>query len=52
VLAVDFEYYTAHQPGIVDGHLGEFVVIKDARVLGYYKEEMDALASISRPAGF
>jgi hypothetical protein len=46
MLAADFEYYTAHQPEIVDGHLGEFVVIKDGWVLGYYKEEMDAFASM------
>jgi hypothetical protein len=46
MLAIDFEYYTAHQSEIVDGHLGEFVVIKDARVLGYYKEEMAAFASM------
>jgi hypothetical protein len=46
MLAADFEYYTAHQSEIVDGHLGDFVVIKDAQVLGYYKEEMEAFASM------
>jgi hypothetical protein len=46
MLSTDFEYYTAHQSEIVDGHLGEFVVIKDARVLGYYKDEMAAFASM------
>jgi hypothetical protein len=38
----DFEYYTAHQDEIVSGHLDEFVVIKDCRVLGYYRQEMAA----------
>ncbi|MDR2797933.1 MAG: hypothetical protein LBB80_06285 [Treponema sp.] len=46
MLAVDFEYYTAHQAEIVNGHLGEFIVIKDARVLGYYKDEMTAFTSM------
>jgi hypothetical protein len=46
MLVSDFEYYNAHQPEIVDTHIGEFVVIKDARVLGYYKEEMEAFASM------
>jgi hypothetical protein len=38
----DFKYYTDHQDEIVNGHINEFVVIKDCRILGYYKEEMDA----------
>jgi hypothetical protein len=46
MLSVDFEYYTAHQPEIVDGHIGEFVVIKNALVLGYYKDEMAAFTSM------
>lgn len=46
MLVADFEYYTAHQSEIVNGHLGDYVVIKDAKVLGYYKEEMEAFASM------
>jgi hypothetical protein len=46
MLATDFEYYIAHQSEITDSRLGEFVVIKDAQILGYYKEEMEAFASM------
>ena len=33
MLTTDFDYYTAHQAEIVEKHLGEYVIIKDARVL-------------------
>jgi hypothetical protein len=46
MLSDDFDYYTAHQDEIINGHLGEFVVIKDAVVLGYYKAEMEAFNSM------
>jgi hypothetical protein len=46
MLTIDFAYYTAHQTEIVAGHLGEYVVIKDAKVLGYYKEELAAFVSM------
>jgi len=42
----DFEYYTAHQEEIVKDHLGEYVVIKDSTVLGYFKEEDNAFKSM------
>jgi hypothetical protein len=42
----EFEFYDANQAGIVDGHLDEFVVIKDCKVRGYYKIEEDALDSM------
>ena len=42
----DFEYYISHQPEITDGHLGEYVVIKDSRVVGYFKEEYDAFEAM------
>jgi hypothetical protein len=38
----DFDFYTAHQDEIVNGHLNEYVVIQNARVAGYYKDQMDA----------
>jgi hypothetical protein len=46
MLITDFDYYIAHQAGIVEQHLGEYVVIKDAKVLGYFKEEMAAFSSM------
>jgi hypothetical protein len=38
----DFEFYTANQEEIIKEHLGEFVVIKDSTVLGYFEEETKA----------
>jgi hypothetical protein len=46
VIKDDFEYYTAHQDEIVNGHIDEFVVIKDSRVLGYYVEEAKAFEAM------
>jgi hypothetical protein len=46
MLKDDFEYYTAHQDEIVNGHLGEFVVIENSVVLGYYKVEAEAFESM------
>jgi hypothetical protein len=42
----DFEYYTAHQEEIVKDHLGEFVVIKDSAVIGYFVEEAKAFETM------
>jgi len=42
----DFDYYTANQAEIVRDHLGEFVVIKDSSVQGYYKAETEALKAM------
>lgn len=46
MLKDDFEYYTANQEEIVKEHLGEFVVIKDSAVIGYFKEETEAFESM------
>jgi hypothetical protein len=42
----NFDYYTANQDEIVKGRLGEFVVIKDSAVVGYYGTEGDALKAM------
>jgi hypothetical protein len=42
----EFEFYDANQAGIVDGHLEEFVVVKDRQVRGYYKTEEEAFHSM------
>ena len=48
----DFYYYNTHQDAIVQGHLDELVVIKDARVKGYYKTDEDAFDAMrSYPLG-
>ena len=46
MLKDDFKYYTDNQEEIVKDHLGEFVVIKDSAVIGYFKEESKALKSM------
>jgi hypothetical protein len=44
----DFEYYTANQDNIVDGHLGEYVVVMDSQVLGYYAKEIEAFIAMKK----
>jgi hypothetical protein len=39
---LNFEFYNTNQDEIVTGHIGEFVVIDNASVAGYYKEEREA----------
>ena len=46
MLKDDFDYYTAHQEEIVRDHIGDFVVIQDSSVKGYYKEEALAFESM------
>jgi hypothetical protein len=42
----EFEFYYTNQESIIEGHLDEFVVIKDRQVRGYYKTEEAALHSM------
>ncbi|MDR0502235.1 MAG: hypothetical protein LBH16_02825 [Treponema sp.] len=42
----DFIFYDTNQEKVVTGHINEFVVIKDSRVYGYYKTEMEAFKSM------
>ncbi|GHV89320.1 hypothetical protein AGMMS50267_16800 [Spirochaetia bacterium] len=44
----DYFYYKAHQDDIVKNHLGDLVILKDAHVLGYYKDEQEALIDMRR----
>ncbi|MDR1099462.1 MAG: hypothetical protein LBL28_03180 [Treponema sp.] len=46
MIADEFTFYDAHQKEIVEGHLDEFVVIKDQKVAGYHKTEEDAFDSM------
>jgi hypothetical protein len=46
MIADEFTFYSTHQKEIVEGHLEEFVVIKDQKVLGYYEAEEDAFDSM------
>ena len=42
----NFAYYTTNQEEIVKDHLGEFVVIKDSAVQGYYGYEANAFEAM------
>jgi hypothetical protein len=48
MLKDEFNYYTCNQDTIVSGHLGEFVVVKDRNVLGYFKNEIDAFIATKK----
>ena len=43
----NFDYYLAHQAEIVEGHLGEWVVLKDKAVVGYFVKEEDAFEAMT-----
>ena len=42
----EFTFYEANQEKIIQGHIDEFVVIKDQQICGYYQSEEDALDSM------
>ena len=42
----NFDYYIANQEEIVNGHLGEFVIIRNQAVVGYFNEEAKAFESM------
>jgi hypothetical protein len=48
MISEEFAFYNARQKEIVEGHLDEFVVIKNQKILGYYKTEEDAFDSMIR----
>jgi len=43
VLEKEFEFYIQHQDELVQEHLGEYVVIKEDCVLGFYNSISEAL---------
>jgi hypothetical protein len=46
MISEEFVFYDTHQKEIVEEHLDEFVIIKDQKILGYYKTEDDAFNSM------
>jgi len=42
----EFVFYKASQDKIIQGHLDEFVIIKNQQVRGYYKSEEEAFDSM------
>jgi hypothetical protein len=39
----DFQYFKENRDQIIKDHLEEFVVIKDGKIIDYYKTEKEAL---------
>lgn len=42
----DFAYYNENHDSITNGHMGEFVVIMDKSVIGYFQTEEKALEAM------
>ena len=42
----DFEYFLMHRDRIIDQHLGEFVVICDQKVVGYFSSQLQAIGKM------
>lgn len=42
----EFIFFEANQDKIIEGHIDEFVTIKNQKVCGYYKNEDDAFDSM------
>jgi hypothetical protein len=47
MLLNEYYYYKTHQEEIINGHMGDYVVIKGSAVLGYYKNMMDAFSDMA-----
>jgi hypothetical protein len=44
MLKEEFQYYDSHQDEIVLGHIGDYVVVKNKRILGYFGAETEAFS--------
>ncbi|MGP1440687.1 MAG: hypothetical protein ACTTJ3_08120 [Treponema sp.] len=44
----DFNYFKANRDSIISGHLNEYVVIKNCKVLGYFPTEDSAIDEMKR----
>jgi hypothetical protein len=50
----DYEYFRSHHDEIIKNHIGEYVVIRENSVMGYYKGMFDGVADMHQkkiPAG-
>ena len=42
-LQEEFDFYVQHQEEFAEAHRGQYVVIKDSQVLGFYDSEVEAV---------
>lgn len=47
-LLKDYEFFKANLESITKGHIGEFVVVKDCAVLGYFKTQKQAIETMKQ----
>jgi hypothetical protein len=43
MLEKEYAYFKKMRPQLLTGHLGEFAVIKEEAILGYYRSDVEAL---------
>lgn len=44
----DFKWFLDNKPKILEGHLGQSVVIRDSSILGYYPNDLEAYAAMQK----
>lgn len=47
-LKKEFEYYLDHQDELVQEYNGKFIVIKEAKILGVYNSEIEAIENTQK----
>ncbi len=47
-LEEEFQYYLCHQDELVEKHEGQYVVVKDSQILGFYDSEVEAIENTQR----
>jgi hypothetical protein len=47
-LEKEFRYYLAHRDEIIREHQGQFVVIKDEKIIGVYPSEIEAIKTTTK----
>jgi hypothetical protein len=48
MLEREFAYYRKHQPELVRDHLGEYVVIRGDKIIGFYRSEAEAFEETAK----
>ncbi|MDR1930465.1 MAG: hypothetical protein LBQ44_07535 [Treponema sp.] len=48
MLVNEYYFYKAHQEEIINGHIGDYVVIKGSAVLGYYKNMIETFDDMAK----
>lgn len=42
----NYKFYDLNREAINAGHIGDYVLIRDGKVVGYFKDDMDAFATV------